>query len=59
MSDSTYPRNPVIDAAERALRMFGDLTRDEVELILPMWKHAAGLTEAERTAILARFPVTR
>lgn len=48
-----------VDAAERALRSWGDLTRDQAEVMLDTWKHARSLSAREREAVLARFPEVR
>jgi pimeloyl-ACP methyl ester carboxylesterase len=54
-----YAGNPIIDAAEQALRAFGDqLDRAAAARILPLWRHHHELTDRERAAVLARFPQT-
>lgn len=46
-----------VDAAEQALRHFGDdLTREQAEVLLSMWKHTPALSRREVEALLARFP---
>src|SRR5262249_43101966 len=45
-----------VDLAEQALRTFGDdLTRDQAERLLSMWRYASALTEPEQEALLDRF----
>jgi len=53
-----YHGNPIVDAAEAALRAFGtDLTRAEATRLLRSWKHTPELSVRERQAVLARFPI--
>lgn len=47
--------NALVHAAEQALRDFGARTRYEAEQILPHWRYATGMTEAERAEVLGRF----
>lgn len=48
--------NPVVDAAEQALRAFGgDISHADACLLLPMWTHYPRLSPRERDAVLARF----
>jgi hypothetical protein len=52
-----YRESPIIDAAEAALRSFGDLTREQAGRLLATWAHTPSLTARERAALVARFPV--
>lgn len=51
-----YDGNPVIDAAEAALRHIGCTSRRDAARRLPTWRHYPELSEREISAILARFP---
>lgn len=44
-----------VRAAEMALRDFGADRREAAAVILPFWRHYAGLSERERLAVLDRF----
>lgn len=48
----------VVDMAHRALSAFGgaDLTRDTAAALLSMWIYSGDLTDADRTAVIRRFP---
>lgn len=53
-----YCGNPVVDAAEQALRAFGDnVARGQAARLLQGWKYTPELSVRERQAVLARFPV--
>jgi hypothetical protein len=51
--------NPILDIIEARLRGFGgsDLNRTDAAQLLGLFRHAAELTVAERSAVLLRFPV--
>jgi hypothetical protein len=44
-----------VDIAERALRTYGDLTREQAAKILPLWRYYRDLTPGERGEVLNRF----
>jgi hypothetical protein len=55
----THPTDAaaVIDVAERALKAFGgDLSRERASILLRSWKYRDDLTDADRAALLDRFP---
>lgn len=45
----------IIDQAEAALLVFGNLTRPQAKKLLPMWARFRELSRADRRAVLARF----
>lgn len=57
--DDAAGRVPVnalmVERAVRALRAFGDLSREEAARVLPLWRYRQSLTDAEVAAVLARF----
>ncbi|MPZ29176.1 MAG: hypothetical protein GEV12_22985 [Micromonosporaceae bacterium] len=56
MHDPTTGR-PIVKQAVRALQGFGDpFTREQAEVLLPLWRHAHALEQHERSAVLAHFP---
>lgn len=50
-----FDGNPVVAAAEQAVRRFGDVTREQAAELLCMWRHTPELSDRERAAVLARF----
>lgn len=53
-----YHGNPGVDAAEAALKAFGDnLSRATAARLLQGWKYTPELSVRERQAVLARFPI--
>lgn len=52
-----YEASEIVRAAVGALAAFGgELTFGEARQLLPLWRYFRDLTEAECTAVLARFP---
>lgn len=55
-----YEGSLVIGTTVAALDAFGDgLTRKDVLVLLPLWRHSHNLTPADRVAVLKRFPRSR
>ena len=50
-------KHPLVGAAIVALLAFGDLTREQAAILLPMWRHAGDLSAEDFEAVIARFPV--
>lgn len=46
---------PITDFAERSLRAFGDLTREQVVRLLPYWRDFERPTPAQVAEVLRRF----
>ena len=62
MSDNLPTRdragqNPLIASAVVALLAFGDLTREQAAILLPMWRHVGELSEDDRADVVSRFPL--